>query len=86
MKEMKWTPIIEDDPDSFPPVDENGESGAILLSFDNADFTCSGHYIKDERGGAFFYGGEFEIESMSLIKKYGLFVNAWMPYPKPYRE
>ena len=90
MKEMKWIPINEDDPDSFPPVKENWESGClesghILLSFDNVDYVCAGHYVKDENGAA-FYGGEFERDEVPLIKKYDLIVNAWMPYPKPYRE
>ena len=81
MKEMKWVPINEDDPDSFPPVDEDGESDYILLSFENASIPCIGQYRQDDEGGAFYDGDEEDP-----LTKIGLIVNAWMPYPKPYRE
>lgn len=76
---LQWTPVTDGD-EWKPPVDEDGESDLILLSFENASFLCIGQYREDEEGGAFFEGDDDE----PLIK-HGLIVNAWMPLPAPYR-
>ena len=81
MSEMKWTPIEPDDPDSFPPVDEEGYSEKILISFANFSIPCVGEYRTDGEGGV-FYDGDCDESLLS----YGLIVNAWMPLPKCYRE
>lgn len=77
-----WLPVYEDDPDTFPPVDEDGYSEKILLSFSNADFVLIGEYRVDDGGGA-FYEGDSE---KSLLAEFGLIVNAWATLPKRYRE
>ena len=76
----KWIPIYDGD-GKMPPVDEDGESDMILLSFSNGNFVCIGRYREDEDGGAFYDGDE--EDPLTMI---GLYVNAWMPLPKPYRE
>lgn len=78
LKNFEWIPIE----DGLPEVDKDGYSDYILLSFDNADFICIGHYRIDLDGGGAFYDGDDDRPLMSI----GLFVNAWMSLPKPYRE
>lgn len=66
-----WIPISE----KFP---ENNEE--VLLSFENLETTAVGRYEEDEEGGTFYmYDGVACLE-------YELFVNAWMPMPKAYKE
>ena len=67
-----WIPISE-----RLPEDES----YILVSFENFTLPDIARYEEDEEGGAFYPGDEEESYS-----SYGLFVNAWMPLPKPYRE
>lgn len=69
----RWIPVTEGLP-------EPGEY--ILLSFENFTLADIGRYEKDEGGGGAFYPGDEDKSYLS----YGLFVNAWMPLPKPYRE
>lgn len=78
--ERQWIPIWDGD-GQMPEVDEDGCSEYVLLSFGNASFVCIGRYQVDEDGGAFYDGDEEDP-----LTKIGLFVNAWMPLPKPYRE
>lgn len=78
LKQYDWIPIE----DRLPEVGRDGYSDYILLSFDNADFICIGHYRVDPDGGGAFYDGDDDRSLMSI----GLFVNAWMKLPKPYRE
>lgn len=78
--EWQWIPIWDGD-GQMPEVDEDGCSEYVLLSFGNASFVCIGRYQVDEDGGAFYDGDEEDP-----LTKIGLFVNAWMPLPKPYRE
>lgn len=78
--ELQWVPVTDGD-EWKPPVDEDGESDLILLSFENFPNPCIGVYREDEEGGAFFH--EDDDDPLTSI---GLFVNAWMPLPKPYRE
>jgi hypothetical protein len=72
-KISEWIPIAEKLP-------EPGEY--ILLSFENFTMADIGRYEKDEDGSGAFYPGD-EDESYASI---GLFVNAWMPLPEPYKE
>lgn len=53
----------------------------VLLSFDNFTLADIGRYEGDDDGGA-FYPGDSEKSYVS----HGLFVNAWMPLPAPYKE
>lgn len=71
-KISEWIPIAEKLP-------EPGEY--ILLSFENYTLADIGRYESDEDGSGAFYPGD-EDKSYS---SYGLFVNAWMPLPEPYR-
>lgn len=72
MIEDKWIPIKERLP-------ENGDY--ILISFENFTIPEIGRYEEDKEGGAFYIGDED-----SPCASYGLYVNAWMEIPKPYRE
>lgn len=68
----KWIPISE----KLPEKDEY-----ILLSFSNYSGLVLGRYEEDDGGGAFYEG-----DSLTPLTQYDVFVNAWMPLPKPYRE
>jgi hypothetical protein len=76
-----WIRIEEDDPATFPPVDEDGCSRYVLLSIANYGIPAIGMYVVDESGGAFHEG-----DDERTLQSYGLFVNAWRPLPEPYRE
>lgn len=52
----------------------------ILVSFENFSVADIARYETDEEGGAFYPGDE----DKSYVS-FGLFVNAWMPMPEPYR-
>lgn len=68
-----WIPVSE----RLPDVDEY-----ILVSFENFTTPMIGRYtVDDDDSGTFRVGDEDE----SFVED-GLFVNAWMPLPKPYRE
>ena len=71
VERMRWIPVEE----RLPNPDDQ-----ILLSFENFDIPLVGHYEEDGDGGAFYVGDDLE----SCASAY-LFVNAWMPLPKPYR-
>lgn len=64
------------------PVEERLPEGKsyILLSFVNFSLPLVGRYEQDEDGGAFYIGDE-DITCVSQ----GVFVNAWLPLPEPYR-
>lgn len=68
----KWVPISE----RLPKPDKY-----ILLSFSNYSGLVIGRYEEDDGGGAFYEG-----DSLTPLTQYDVFVNAWMPLPKPYRE
>ena len=68
---MRWIPIEERLP-------ENEEY--VLVSFGNFSLADIAHYEADDNGGAFYPGDDDRSYS-----SYGLFVNAWMPVPKPYK-
>nr|WP_296960736.1 DUF551 domain-containing protein [uncultured Mediterraneibacter sp.] len=67
-----WIPISE-----RLPEDES----YILVSFENATMLDIARYEEDGEGGAFYPGDDEKSYS-----SYGLFVNAWMPLPKSYKE
>ena len=68
-----WNPIEE----KLPPDDSY-----ILLSFSNFSIPIVGRYEEDEDGGGNFFAGD---EDEPLISQ-DMYVNAWMPLPKPYEE
>lgn len=76
-KDMKWIIVNEDDPDTFPRT-----AGYILLSFANFDLPMIGRCEGNAEEGHIFYVGD-DLEPATAA---GLFVNAWMPYPKPLEE
>lgn len=75
LEESTW--ILVDDEKKLP------ESGKyILLSFENFSLPMVGRYEGNKEDSGAFYAGD-DTESCLT---YGLFVNAWMPLPDPYRE
>ena len=68
-----WIPIDE----KLPPDDSY-----ILLSFSNFSVPIVGRYEETEDGGGNFFAGD---EDEPLISQ-DMYVNAWMPLPKPYEE
>ncbi|MDO4313996.1 MAG: DUF551 domain-containing protein [Eubacteriales bacterium] len=72
LRKQKWIPVTE----RLPDTDDY-----IMVSFKNYMFPDIARYEKDEDGGAFYPGDE----EKSYVQ-YGLFVNAWMPLPEPYKE
>ena len=79
-KKGKWIPIWPEDPNTFPPVDKEGYSDYVLLSFSNCSALIIGQYRVDEDGGAFYAGDDEEP-----LTVHDLYVNAWMPLPPPYQ-
>lgn len=72
-KENGWIPVDEKlpDPDKY-----------ILVSFEDFPIPMIGRYtVDDDDGGTFRVGDEDE----SFVE-HDLYVNAWMPLPKPYKE
>lgn len=68
----KWIPITERIPE---------DESYILVSFENYTGLDIARYEEDDEGGRFYPGDDDEAYS-----KYGIYVNAWMPLPEPYRE
>ena len=76
---MYWRPFeFETD---IPPLDDEGYSERVLLSFANAIDPDIGEYRQDEDGGGAFYNDVDETYS-----GLGLIVNGWMPLPMSLRE
>lgn len=73
MKRGNWIPVE----DRLPETDDY-----ILLSFENYRVPLVGRYEKDSEGGGKFYVGD-DVESCISAD---LYVNAWMPLPKPYED
>ena len=67
----RWIPISE-----RLPEDEN----YILVSFENSTMPDIARYEENEEGGTFYPGDDEKPYS-----SYGIFVNAWMPLPEPYK-
>lgn len=68
----EWIPADE------PPRNNN----YILLSFENFSLPMVGRYEDSEDGGAYYLG---DCDEADTCIANDLFVNAWMPLPKPYR-
>lgn len=73
LKSTNWIPVDEKlpDPDKY-----------ILVSFFNSSIPMIGRYTVDDNDGGTFRVGD-EDESFG---EHGLYVNAWMPLPKCYKE
>lgn len=71
-RKSEWIPISE-----RLPEDES----YILVSFENATMPDIARYEENDEGGTFYPGDDEKSYS-----SYGIFVNAWMPLPEPYRE
>nr|UVX71750.1 MAG: Protein of unknown function (DUF551) [Bacteriophage sp.] len=76
--------IQQDEDDSWIPVDEKlpDPDKYILVSFFNYSIPMIGRYTVDDNDGGTFRVGD-EDESFG---EHGLYVNAWMPLPKCYKE
>ena len=83
----KWYQIGHKDGknDGWIPVEERlpEDNRYILLSFENFSLQLVGRYEENEEGGA-FYIGDCDEEDTCIFND--LYVNAWMPLPKPYRS
>ena len=75
VSESGWNPVTERLP-------ENGDY--VLMSFENFSLPLVERYVDDEELGGAWYLGDWIDEYTCLAND--LFVNAWMPLPKPYRE
>ena len=70
--DQSWIPCSE----RFPDDDRY-----ILVSFENSTMPDIARYEENDEGGTFYPGDDEKSYS-----SYGIFVNAWMPLPKPYRQ
>lgn len=75
VNEYGWIPVAE----RLPENDDY-----VLMSFENFSLPLTGRYVDDEELGGAWYVGDCYDEDTCLAND--LFVNAWMPLPKPYRE
>lgn len=75
LNRMRWIPAEERLPEN---------DGYVLLSFMNYTLPMIGIYEQDEDGGGAWYIGDCDEEDTCVAND--LFVNAWMPLPKAYRE
>lgn len=71
-EKSKWIPA------NRPPEDDR----YILLSFDDFTICQIGRYERDEDGSGTYYPDDDNVSCCSI----GIFVNAWMPLPEPYKE
>ena len=74
IEEHSWIPVEE----RLPEEDEY-----VLMSFENFTLPIIGRYEKDNDGGGAWYTGD--DDGCDTCSSQNLFVNAWMPLPKPYR-
>ena len=70
---QQWIPVTE----RFPEPETY-----ILVSFDNYILPDIATYRVDDDGSGAFYQGDEDYTYLSV----GLYVNAWMPLPEPYKE
>ena len=75
VNEAGWIPVKE----RLPENDDY-----VLVSFENFSLPLVGRYVDDEELGGAWYVGDCYGEDTCLAND--LFVNAWMPLPKPYEE
>lgn len=68
----KWIPCSEKLPE---------DESYILVSFENATMLDIARYEENDEGGTFYPGDDEKSYS-----SYGIFVNAWMDLPEPYRQ
>ena len=68
-----WIPVEDTD---HTPENES----YVLVSFSNFNVPDIARYEENEEGGTYYPGDDEES-----YLKYGIFVNDWMPLPKPYR-
>lgn len=68
----QWIPCSERMP---------GDESYILVSFENFTMPDIARYEENDEGGTFYPGDDEKSYS-----SYGIFVNAWMLLPEPYRE
>lgn len=73
--ESGWIPVTERLP-------ENGDY--VLMSFENFPLASTGYYVGNKETGGNWYLANWIDEYTCLAND--LFVNAWMPLPKPYKE
>lgn len=73
--EQEWIPVEYE----IPPT-----SDYVLLSFANFSQPMPGRYECDKDGSGAWYVGDCDEEDTCVANN--LFVNAWQPLPKPYRE
>lgn len=72
---VRWIPVTEKLPKT---------GNYVLMSFENFTLPAIGRYeVNDEGDGAWYFGDDDEGDTCCSA---GLFVNAWMPLPNPYRE
>lgn len=69
---QQWIPVTE----MFPEPETY-----ILVSFDNYILPDIATYRVDDDGSGAFYSGDEDYTYLSM----GLYVNAWMPLPEPYK-
>ena len=74
IEEHSWIPVEE----RLPEEDEY-----VLMSFENFTLPIIGRYEKDNDGGGAWYAGD--ADGCDTCSSQDLFVNAWLPLPKPYR-
>lgn len=69
----RWIPVTErlPEPETY-----------ILVSFDNWSLPDIATYRVDDDGIGAFYPGDEDYTYLSV----GLFANAWMPLPEPYKK
>ena len=72
LEDKSWIPADQ------PPKPEE----YVLLSFENFSLPMVGRYEDSEDGGAYYLG---DCDEADTCIANDLFVNAWMPLPKPYR-
>lgn len=73
---MRWHPA-----DKPPELDENHESGFVLLNISNCCLPMIGFYAEDEDGGTYY-----SCDSSVPLIESNLFVTAWMPLPEKYER
>ena len=74
IEEHSWIPVEE----RLPEEDEY-----VLMSFENFTLPIIGRYEKDNDGGGAWYVGD--DDGCDTCSSQDLFVNAWLPLPKPYK-
>ena len=67
-----WIPVTERLPET---------NDYILISFGNYPLSDIGRYEVDAEGSGAFYPGNKDVSYASI----GVFVNAWMPLPEPWK-